>query len=331
VIAPARICGLGVLAVTVGLLAACTGQSAAHQTTPATTVPPSPTANSTSATATVATPGPTSSGPRKGSGAPVHVSLWEGDGQTFGIAMPIIAFFSATVTDASAFDQVTRVTVNGAPAHGAWYWEPSSRSNEAMEAHYRLTRYWPAHATIRLSLPTAGLWAGPGRVFGNSLTLTMHTGAAHIVKIDGRPGVDRMVAYSDGKLVRRVAVSLGAAQTPTYLGTAVALAKSNPQLMVSAPGEPFYSIEVPWSVRMTYDGEFLHDAYWNNQLGQVNLSHGCTNMSPADAEWYYHWSLIGDPVTWTNTGTSKVMPVTDGWGDWNLPFATYARGGLLAR
>jgi hypothetical protein len=34
-------------------------------------------------------------------------------------------------------------------------------------------------------------------------------------------------------------------------------------------------------------------------------------------------------VTWTNTGTSKVMPVTDGWGDWNLPFAGYSSGGLL--
>jgi hypothetical protein len=40
--------------------------------------------------------------------------------------------------------------------------------------------------------------------------------------------------------------------------------------------------------------------------------------------------LIGDPVTWINTGTTQTIPVADGWGDWNLPFATYARGGLLA-
>lgn len=313
----------------VGLLASCGRPSTVHPTTPPTTVVQSPTPPPSSTTSASPTSTPASPAPRKGSGTAVHVSLLEGDGQTFGIAMPIVAFFSASVSDASTFDQVTRVTVNGAPAHGAWYWEPSSRSDEAMEAHYRLAQYWPAHATISLSLPTAGLWAGPGRVFDNSLTLTMHTGAAHIVTIDGKPGIDRMLAYSDGRLVRRVSVSLGAAQTPTYLGTAVAMAKSNPQLMVSAPGEAFYSIEVPWSVRMTYDGEFLHDAFWNNQLGQVNLSHGCTNMSPADAEWYYHWSLIGDPVTWTNTGTSKVMPVTDGWGDWNLPFAGYSSGGLL--
>ena len=126
----------------------------------------------------------------------------------------------------------------------------------------------------------------------------MRTGAAQIVKINGQPGVDKMYVYQDGAH-SHLNISLGAAQTPTYLGTAVVISKANPQLMVSSPGEAFYSIEVPWSVRVTYDGEFLHDAYWNGQLGQANLSHGCTNMAPADAQWYYNWSQIGDPVTWT--------------------------------
>lgn len=259
----------------------------------------------------------------------MHISLYQNDGQTFGIGMPIIAYFSSQVTDASVFDAVTHVTVNGTTVHGAWYWEPASRSDEAMEAHYRLPSYWPGHATIRLALPAAGLWAGPGLMFDNSVTLTMHTGAAHVVKINGKTGVDSMKVYSDGRLIRTVKVSLGAAKTPTYLGTALTMEKDNPQQMVSAPGEPYYSISVPWSVRVSFDGEFIHDAYWNSQLGQVNLSHGCTNLSPADAEWYYKWSLIGDPVTWTNTGTNKVLPVTDGWGDWNLPFSQYAKGGLL--
>jgi hypothetical protein len=53
-------------------------------------------------------------------------------------------------------------------------------------------------------------------------------------------------------------------------------------------------------------------------------------MSPADAEWYYKWSQIGDPVSWTNTGSTQVLPVWDGYGDWNLLWAIYARGGLLA-
>lgn len=266
-------------------------------------------------------------GPRRGSGAPVHVSLLEDDGQTFGVAMPIVAYFSAKITDASVFKQVTKVTVNGKPVQGAWYFEHSSQADQALEAHYRLPRYWPAHASIKVSLPLAGLWAGRGRYFDDNVTLSIRTGAAQVVKIDGSS--KRMQVYSDGKLVKTFLVSLGKADTPTYAGTAVVIGKANPQDMVSAPGEPYYNIEVPWSVRVTYDGEFIHDAYWNGELGQANLSHGCTNLSPADAEWYYNFSLIGDPVTWTHTGTSQVVPVWDGYGDWNLSWASYRQGGQL--
>lgn len=260
----------------------------------------------------------------------MQVSLYEGDGQSFGVAMPIIAYFSVAPTDASVFDKVVTVSVNGKPVHGAWYFESSSQSSQAMEAHYRMSTYWPAHSTVTVKMPVAGLWAGRGLVFADSLSLNMKIGASQVVKVDGQLGVDKMRVYSGGTLIRTFKISLGAAQTPTYEGTAVVMSKSNPQLMTSSPGEAYYSIEVPWSVRVTYDGEFLHDAYWNGQLGQQNLSHGCTNMSPAAAQWYYKWSQIGDPVTWTHTGTSAVLPVDDGYGDWNLSFATYARGGLLA-
>src|SRR5215475_14205710 len=124
--------------------------------------------------------------PRRGSGNPVHVSLYESDGQTFGVGMPIIAYFSAAITDASVFEQVTKVTVDGKPVHGAWYFERSSQADQALEADYRLPAYWPAHASINMSLPLAGLWAGKGLVFDDNLTLSMRTGAAQLVKIDGK-------------------------------------------------------------------------------------------------------------------------------------------------
>ncbi len=284
--------------------------------------------SSTSA-APSASPSPT--GPKKGSGQPVHVSLFEADGRTYGVGMPIIVYFSRKITDRSVFDKVVHVTVNGQPANGAWYFEPSSRSNAAMEAHYRLPDYWPAHSAIHLDMPLNGLWAGEGLVFDNDATLDMNIGPANIAKVDGTPGVDTMTITSDGQPVKTLRVSLGKAKTPTYLGTKLLMAKTNPEEMKSDPGEvPAYDVQVPWSIRVTYSGEFIHDASWNGQIGQANTSHGCTNLSPADAEWYYNWSLIGDPVTWVNTGTSKVVPVTDGWGDWNLDFPTWSQGGLLS-
>src|SRR5215470_7896815 len=52
-----------------------------------------------------------SGSPSPAATAPVHVSLFQGDGQTYGIGMPIIAQFSKKVTDGHAFDKAVKVTV----------------------------------------------------------------------------------------------------------------------------------------------------------------------------------------------------------------------------
>jgi lipoprotein-anchoring transpeptidase ErfK/SrfK len=261
-------------------------------------------------------------------GAPVHVSLFQGDGQSYGIGMPIIAQFSRKVADARPFNQAVRVSVNGQRADGAWFWV-SSNAGYAMEAHYRLAHYWPAHAKIELSMPLKGLSAGPGLTFDNSLTLQIATGAAHIAMVDG--STEQMTVTSDGRAVKQFPVSLGKAATPTYLGTKVVMAKKNPQLMVSAPGEAnAYRLQVPWSVRLTNSGEFVHAAAWNTgNIGARSTSHGCTNLTVADAKWFYTFTQIGDIVTYTNTGANTTMPSWDGFGDWNVSWSDWTAGNLL--
>lgn len=149
---------LAVLAAATVAVTGCTRATSPH-TQPGTAGPSSSRVSAATASSSLrAAPlAPTSTGPRRGSGTPVHVSLYEGDGDTYGVAMPIIAYFSTPVTDASVLDQVTTVTVNGKSASGAWFFENSSQASQAMEAHYRTATYWPAHATIRLNLPVAGL------------------------------------------------------------------------------------------------------------------------------------------------------------------------------
>jgi lipoprotein-anchoring transpeptidase ErfK/SrfK len=259
---------------------------------------------------------------------PVHVSLFQGDGQTYGVGMPIIAQFSRKVTDAHPFDQAVTVTVNGRPAGGAWFWV-NSNSGYVMEAHYRPRGYWPAHSTIEMNMPLDGVSAGRGLSFDDSLTLRIHIGAAHISHVDG--AAERMTVTSDGQPVRTVPVSLGKASTPTYLGTKVVMEKRNPQHMVSAPGaaDP-YALDVPWSLRLTDSGEFVHAAAWNGgNIGSRNTSHGCTNLTVTDARWFYTFSVIGDIVTYTDTGTQITVPSRDGLGDWNVPWAQWQRGNLL--
>ena len=50
-------------------------------------------------------------------------------------------------------------------------------------------------------------------------------------------------------------------------------------------------------------------------------------MSTANAAWLYAHSRVGDVVQYT--GTTKMMTLTNGYGDWNEPFSTYRRGSAL--
>jgi lipoprotein-anchoring transpeptidase ErfK/SrfK len=56
----------------------------------------------------------------------------------------------------------------------------------------------------------------------------------------------------------------------------------------------YYIEGVPYF--MTYAGNFgFHGAYWQDNFGTA-ASHGCINLSPADAKWLYEWAGIGERV-----------------------------------
>jgi lipoprotein-anchoring transpeptidase ErfK/SrfK len=278
--------------------------------------PAGPSATSSAEAGPSASPAPT--------GKPVHIRLLEGDGSTWGIGMPIIAYLSAKVTDAHAFAAAGTVTVNGQPAGGAWYFQRSAiYQGYPLEAHYRTEKYWPAHAKIHLDLAAKGKPAGTGLVFDNSLTLDMNTGAANITRVDGR--TKRMTTTSDGKQMFQFPVSLGKASTPTFGGVKVVMEKDKVQRMTG----PGYDLKVPWSVRITNSGEFLHSASWNGgNIGQRSTSHGCTNLTVKDAKRFFDFAQIGDVTVFTNTG-GPTMPSWDGYGDWNVAWPTWRDGGAL--
>jgi lipoprotein-anchoring transpeptidase ErfK/SrfK len=257
-------------------------------------------------------------------GKPVHVRFYERDGSTYGVGMPLIAYIGAKITDAKAFVAATKVTVNGSPADGAWFFENSTiYKGYPLEAHYRPQAYWPAHAAIHLDLPIKGQSAGTGLVFDNSLTMDISTGAANISRIDGH--TERMVVTSDGKQVFSFPVSLGKASTPTFGGVKVVMGKAKVQRMVG----PGYDLKVPWSVRITNSGEFIHSASWNGgNIGQRSTSHGCTNLNVSDAQRFFAFAQVGDVAEYTNTG-GPTMPSWDGYGDWNLSWSTWQGGGQV--
>jgi len=58
---------------------------------------------------------------------------------------------------------------------------------------------------------------------------------------------------------------------------------------------------------------------------QQRLSHGCVNLSPANAQWFYDHFGLGDVVTVTHSG-GPPLPVWDTYGDWALRWAQWQAG-----
>ncbi len=287
-----------------------------------------------SSTAPSGTPSSTKASLPAGPTTPVHVSINISDGAQVGVGMPIIASFKVKLTSGVAFQKATKVTVNGAPAKGAWYFEYSDpASGHLMEAHYRLQNYWPAHAQIHMDLPVKGLSAGPGLSFDDSLTSDFTTGAAHVSTVDD--STHTMTVMSDGKLWGKFPVSLGAPKTPTLNGVKVIMEKGRD---ISMRGPGYYDAHVKYTQRLTYGGEYLHSAPWNcndvsagcdstgaDHIGHFDSSNGCTNLRPDDAIKLYNFLTIGDVVQYPDASGHK-MQLGDGFGDWNTAWPAWQAG-----
>ncbi len=309
-----------VLAVLAAVLAGCS------TTTGGSGVPGSsaPAASSSSASSS-STPTPTTTAPSTPTGSPVHISLLESDGGSFGVGMPIVAWFSVAPTDATELVKDTVVKVNGTPVQGAWYFEPTAHQGSALEGHYRTQNYWPPNATIHMDLPLKGKSAGAGLYFDDSLTLDIATGDARIGTVDAT--TLQLSITDNGQPWGTFPVSLGAPETPTARGIKVIMEKG---LDISMQGPGYFDPHVKFTQRLTYGGEYLHSAPWNiANLGKRSTSNGCTNLAPADAQRLYDFLQIGDPIQYPNA-TGPQMTLGAGYGDWNLQWSQWLTGGALA-
>lgn len=101
----------------------------------------------------------------------------------------------------------------------------------------------------------------------------------------------RLYAYEGDTLVRSFVVSTGTWQTPTVTGKYRVWIKLRSAPM-SGPG--YYLPDVPY-IMYFYKGYGIHGTYWHNNFG-TPMSHGCVNMTIADAEWVYNFSVVGTVV-----------------------------------
>ncbi|MEZ4658020.1 MAG: L,D-transpeptidase [Caldilineaceae bacterium] len=106
-------------------------------------------------------------------------------------------------------------------------------------------------------------------------------------------GHQRVYAYEGDKAVRGFVISSGLPGTPTVTGEFRVITKVADQVMSgggSGPGTPgyYYLPHVKW-VMYFYSEYALHGSYWHANFGNP-MSHGCVNMTNADAKWLFDWA-----------------------------------------
>jgi lipoprotein-anchoring transpeptidase ErfK/SrfK len=248
-------------------------------------------------------------------------------GETVGVGMPIIVSFDVPVTDRASFEKHFEVTSTPEQA-GGWYW----LSDQLV--HYRPKKYWKAGTKVSVDVDVNSVPAGNGIYGQESRHVDFQVGDAHVYKVD----MDsyQMKVLSNGELLRTLPVTTGEQpKFTTRSGIKVIMEKFDAKRMnsetvgIPADSADGYDIDnVQWAMRVTSSGEFIHAAPWSvASQGSANVSHGCTGMSTANADWLYHMSVRGDVVEYV--GTDRTIEPGNGWSDWNLTWAEYQEGSAL--
>ena len=140
----------------------------------------------------------------------------------------------------------------------------------------------------------------------------------------------------NGEVVKTMPTSMGKNSTPTNNGIYMVGGRFKHIIMDSSTyGVPVnspngYRTDVDWATQISYSGIFVHSAPWSvGAQGHSNTSHGCLNVSPSNAVWFYDHIKRGDIVEVVNTVGAR-CPGTEGLGDWNIPWDQWRAGNATA-
>ena len=201
-------------------------------------------------------------------------------GDVVGVAAPIEVTFAEPVTNRARAEQSVHITSSNTPT-GKFTW----LSNQI--AQWVPDQFWPAHSPISV---TAG---------GFSTSFETGSAVVGIADIDAHTFTVKM----DDVVIRQMPASMGKPKHPTPTGSFTALSKEKSVIMDSRTiGIPLsdpegYRLTVANAVRITSGGVYVHSAPWSvGSQGYANVSHGCINLSPDNAAWYFDTVRVGDPV-----------------------------------
>ena len=245
------------------------------------------------------------------------------DGEVVGVGQPIAIRFDENISDRLAAQRAVKVTANP-PVQGAFYWLNNR------EVRWRPQSYWKPGTTVEVQVKTYGVDLGDGLFGQEDVTSRFTVGDEVIATADD--ATKTMTVRVNGNVVKTMPISMGKDKTPTNNGTYIIGDRYSFLIMDSSTyGVPVnspdgYRTEVKWATQMSYSGIYVHSAPWSvGSQGRSNVSHGCLNVSPANALWFYNTTKRGDIVEVVNT-VGSTLPGTDGLGDWNIEWEQWKTG-----
>ncbi|AMO61261.1 ErfK/YbiS/YcfS/YnhG [Mycolicibacterium phlei] len=215
-----------------------------------------------------------------GTTTPTGVAAISPAGQTVGVAQPVTVTFDGPVADRVRAERSVAISAPTVP-EGSFEW----LSDRVLQ--WTPEEFWPAHSTITVSVGDTKASFQTGAVVLGVADIDEHTFTVSI----------------DGEVVREMPASMGKPKFPTPIGRFRVLEKQDVVVMDSRTiGIPLddpegYKLTVYDAVRITWGGVYVHGAPWSTgSQGYANVSHGCINLSPENADWYFNQVRIGDPV-----------------------------------
>ncbi|KAA0111443.1 Ig-like domain-containing protein [Mycolicibacterium sp. P1-5] len=220
------------------------------------------------------------------------------NGSMVGVAKPIIINFARPIANRPMAEQAIHIS-SVPPVPGAFYWLTDT------QVRWRPYNFWPSGTVVNIDASGA--------------KSSFRVGDAVVATADN--ATHQMTVTRNGKLEQTFPMSMGKSGHDTANGTYYVLEKFPDIVMDSATyGVPStsaegYKVHVKLAVRIDNQGNFVHSAPWSvGDQGKRNVSHGCINLSPSSAQWFYDNFGSGDPIIVKNSVGTYNKP--DGADDW---------------
>ena len=249
------------------------------------------------------------------------------DGEVVGIGEPVAIQFDEAIANREAAEKAIVVTTDP-PVEGAFYWL------NKREVRWRPEHFWKPGTNVNIAVNTYGVDLGDG-VFGEDNARSHFTVGDEVIAT-ADDNTKMVTVRVNGDVVKTMPTSMGKDSTPTASGTYILGVRFAHMIMDSSTyGVPVnspngYRTEVNFATQMSYSGVFVHSAPWSvGAQGHTNTSHGCLNVSPSNAQWFFENTKRGDIVQVVNT-IGPPLSGTEGLGDWNIPWDQWHAGNAKA-